>query len=239
VDSGQGIGNREQGTVVRAMAALVISACVIGLAGCAKFPAGGVKPTGKQLVITMTVAGQINPNYYYFVAIDNENDPTSGPLPVIGTPWGNGWGTGALTSFVRYDRLQPQAGYGVYAVKPRTSLLGSTYVGPPINVIPVNPGSNTLRFTIDFSQIETATIRADQISQLNINFITTDVVPLDPNYPGPKLWDALGPAGSDYITISTQTNRKYQNSDTQLELAGDVPNPDLDIIDWSVEVQGF
>jgi hypothetical protein len=207
-------------------------------AGCAKFPENTVPITGKRVIVTMTVAGQINPNYHYYVAFDTSGTPSPGPLPVVGPPWGNGWGTGNITNYVVYDQLQPQGGYAVFQITPNTNLLGSVYIGPPISSVLPPTGSNKLQFTIDTSQLATLALPASQIDLVNINFITTDVIPLSPDYPGPKYYDGLGERGNSFITISFKTSQRYTNSQTSIERTGDCPIPDLDITDWSVEIQG-
>jgi hypothetical protein len=207
------------------------------LAGCASTPNNATPNTGVRIIVTMSVAGDIDPNYHYFVAIDTSGQSSPGPLPVVGPPWGNGWGTGNITNYIIFDAAQPQGGYGVYQMVPGTNLLGTVYVGPPINITTPPSGSNRLQFTIDLGQLATPTTPITSISQVNINFITTDIIPLDPNYSGPKYFDALGPTGNDFITISLNTSQIYSNSQTNIESAGDVAIPNLDIVDWSVEVQ--
>ncbi len=51
----------------------------------------------KELIFDITVAENYSNNCYYFVAIDADGDPLTGPLPVVSGPyWGNGWGTGSF-----------------------------------------------------------------------------------------------------------------------------------------------
>jgi hypothetical protein len=219
--------------------ALIAALISLLVSGCARYPTSPSHITGKRLVITLTVAGEINPNYFYFVAFDISGQPTPGPLPVIGAPWGNGWGTGAISSYVVYNQLQPQGGYGLYQIPPGTNLLGKVYLGPPLSSVTPPAGSNKLQFTIDLGQLATDTIPVDSIDTININFITTDILPLSPDYSGPKYYDGLGSTGTSYITISAKTNQRYSNSQNDIEPEGDCPIPDLDIIDWSVEVQGY
>lgn len=224
--------------------------------GCAKSPPSA-STTGPQLIVTMTVAGTINPQFYYFVLFNNANDPTgaNGPIPVISAPWGNGFATGrtanaGLTHFVRYDPTQPQGGFGVYSVIPGSNLRQFQYLGPPVQESVTN---NTLQFRIPLSQLATTAVPAGSINSIQINFLTTNTIPIDPNYTGTKYFDALGDStqiGSinDYITISTTKNGIYQNSDKNLEPSDDVAEagngvfrtvnePDLDIVNWSVEVR--
>lgn len=217
--------------------AAIAAMLVIIAAGCARTPDGSTPVTGNRLIITMTVAGEIDPNYNYYVAFDTSGTPSPGPLPVVGPPWGNGWGTGSITHYVVFNATQPQGGYGVYSITPGTNLLGSTYLGPPISTIIPPQGANKLQFTIDLGQLATTTLPAEDIDVVNINFIATDIVPLDPNFPGPKFYDALGQTGSDFISISVRTSQLYNNTQANIEPQGDVPLPNLDIVDWSVEVQ--
>jgi len=216
------------------------------LTGCAKFPATP-GTSDKQLVITLRVRGKINPidsadpsvRRYYFIAIDNDNNPNTGPWAAVFPPYGgNGWVTSAnatesvgLTSFVRYDADNPNA--YIYGVLPGSYFLNTTSPQPPIKYELLDGGS-TLRVYIDFSQIATSTIPADKIEQLDINFITTNyVVPSDFPILG-REWDALGPSGQNYVTIDTRNQRLYfgDNADGPV-----VSDPDLDITYWSIEVQ--
>ncbi len=225
--------------------------------GCAKSPGGQTSATGAQLIISMTVAGRIRSDYSYFVLFNNANDASgaNGPIPVVTTPWGNGFATGrtadgGLTHFVRFDPSQPQGGYGVYAIVPGSSLRTFQYLGAPLQV---TTGSNTLSFRIPLSQLATLAAPAGGAQNLQINFLATNTVPQDPNYGGTKFFDALGdarqPGGvNNYITISTAQSAIYQNSDKALEPTGDVTEagngvfrpvnePDLDITDFRVEVR--
>lgn len=222
--------------------------------GCAKAP-NSVATNQSQLIVTLTVAGQINPNYYYFVLFNNTSNPSSsvGPIPVINTPWGNGFATGEFTSFMRYNQSQPNAGYEMFSITPGTNLLSFQYLGAPSQYTAVSSGGNTLRFQIPLSQLATSRISADQINSLQVNFITTDYIPVDPNASITKNFDALGDARANVInspiTISTQQSRVYHNSDfPPAEPSGDVTTtgngtfanvnmPDLDIVDWTIEVR--
>jgi len=211
--------------------------CLIALAGCARFPENPVQTATRRLIVTMTVAGKINPNYYYFMAIDNSSDITSGPLPVVFPPWGNGWGIGSISHFVRYDRFQP-GGYGVYRIVPDTQLLAADYLGRPFEYTPPQ-GSNTLSFTLDLNTLSTAAIPADKLEAIKVNFITTNIVPLDPQYDGTgRFYDALGRIGNSFVVIDLRQNRIYTNSQSiEPEQTGDCPDADLDIADWTMEVR--
>ena len=217
------------------------------LVGCAKFPSTPAT-TGRQLVLTMTVRGRISPTdtedpsirRYYYIAIDNDNDQYTGPWAVVYPPFGgNGWVTSkdaahsiGMTSFIEYDVANP-TGY-IYGVQPGSFFLNTTSPEVPIRVELLDGGA-TLRFTIDLSQVATTLIPADQIRQLDINFITTDALAVDPNnhYTG-RQWDALGPSGQNYVTIDTTSDRTYYGGEEDTQTT---PDPDLDIVYWSAQVQ--
>lgn len=240
----------------RALLAALIgcSALVLTLSGCAKFPEGGVR-TGKQLVLTMRVRGTINPidptdpsiRRHYFIAIDNDGDPNTGPWAAIFPPYGgNGWVTSqnadqsiGVTSYIRYDATNPEA--YLYGILPGSFFLNVTPPQPPIRA-ELLEGGRTLRVVVDFGQIATAQpgdppgtgIPADQIQQLDINFITTNSLPLTGEYVPGRIWDALGPSGKNYMTIDTTADNFKSDDNAD---GPPVTDPDLDIVFCSAEVQ--
>lgn len=228
---------------------ILIAAVLITVtfAGCARFP-DTAPTTGKQLVLTIRVRGRITPvdtadpsiRHYYFIAIDNDGDQNTGPWAVAGPPFGgNGWLTSrdaehsiGATSFIQYDSANPD-GY-VYSILPGSNFLNTSSPQLPIRTELLDGGS-TLRFTIDFSQIATTAIPADQIRQLDINFMTTNELAVNPNglYER-REWDSLGPSGQDYVTIDTTLDRTYYDDNLESHLVAD---SDIAIISWSAQVQ--
>jgi hypothetical protein len=188
----------------------------------------------------MTVAGIVSPDDFYFMALDFSGDPSKGPLPVVGPPWGNGWGSGSVTHYVRIHGNQAE----VYRIRPGTNLLESDFLGRPFDYQPpVNNGS--FGVTLD---MDTLVPTSSSVTSVNVNYITTDQVVVDPRFTGPKLVDAFGDDGSHYITIPTRTSRVFSNEDfaSRIEGPGDVllvPDrvhanaPNLDIVDWRMEVR--
>ncbi|MCE5315653.1 MAG: hypothetical protein ABFD49_04060 [Armatimonadota bacterium] len=222
-------------------------AIIFTLSGCSKFPSTPAT-TGRQLVITLTVRGEVdvdsltNLGYsrHYFIAIDNDGDPNTGPLAALYPPYGGtGWVTSedaensvGLTSFLEYDSENPE-GY-IYGVEPGSYFLNLTSPDPPITSEILNDG-RSIRFTIDFSQIATDNIPADSIDELDINFIATNALPTGGSeYITGREIDGLGSAGQDYITISTATDTTYTDDDTDSSIISD---PDLDIVSWQIEVE--
>jgi hypothetical protein len=226
---------------IKKLALVSITALLLAVltAGCARFPTGLVPLSGKRIIVTMTVAGEIDPSYYYYVAFDTSGTSTPGPVPIVGKPWGNGWGTGKITHYVIFNQFQPQGGYTLYSFSPTDQYLESPkYIGAPVTFVRPPDGANKLQFSIDLNQLATDSMPADQIDLVNINFITTNILPVD-SYAdiSNKYYDGLGSVGSSFISISVKTSQTYTNSQTSIEGSGDVRIPNLDIVDWTVEVQ--
>jgi hypothetical protein len=216
------------------------------LCGCAKYPSTTVS-SGKQVVITLRVAGRISPTdpedpsikRYYFIAIDNDNDQNTGPWAVVAPPYGGtGWVTSAdaahsigLTSYFVLDPDDPSG--SVYGVLPGSYFLNTTAPRPPIRYELIDSGA-TMRITIDLSQLATSAIPVANINQLNINLITTNQLAVNPSYTYPgREWDSLGAGGQEYINVDTTQTRIWSADDDQ----GEVNDPDLDITHWTIEVQ--
>ncbi len=234
----------------RRLTALIWCAAVLTtLSGCARFPSTP-PTTGKEIVLTLRVQGRISPidqldpslNRHYFIAIDNDNDVNTGPWAVAFPPYGgNGWVTSrdatrsiGVTHFIEYDAANP-SGY-LYGFVPNSNFLLTTAPQPPVRY-EILDGGSTLRFTIDISQLATASVPVDQIRYLDINFITTNQLAVNPNelYPN-RQFDGLGPTGQDYVTVDTTLDRLYSGTD---EDASPVTDPDMDITYWSIQVQTF
>lgn len=230
------------------IAQLVLIVALSTLSGCARFPSTPPQ-TGKQLVVTLQVRGSVTPvgpdnrPHYYFIAIDNDGDPNTGPWAVAFPPYGgNGWVTSkdavtskGVTSFLEYDSANP-GGY-IYRMVPGSFLLQYDNPQVPIRYELLDNGS-TIRFVIDFAQIAINQAQRDDptlIEQLDINFITTNELAIDPNqlYPT-RQFDGLGPSGQDYVNIDTRTDRLYSDDDSD---AHGITDSDLDIVYWSVQVQ--
>jgi hypothetical protein len=195
-----------------------------------------------QLIVQVTVRGQVNPSRFYFVAFNATDDTntTQGPQPVVSCPWGNGWGAGAITHYVQVGGPNQPGFYGLYRFpqtgNPSTDLLTPTYLGRPVSSDPFQ-GTSTFRFTLDLDQILTAA--GVPATTLNVNIISTDRVPLNTQDCSQKLVDALGSgAGNSFATIPVTQNRIFRNQEAiQPEGAGDESDPDLDITDWQIEVR--
>ena len=241
-------------------------------AGCAKSPGGGsTSPvSGPQLIVTMTVAGNINPSYYYYVLFNVNNTPgpnnssVTGPVPVVAAPYGNGYAAGAFTNYVEYNSGQPGGtNFNYYAVDP--TLFNSQVLGQS-RLIQAQASGNTLTFQLPLAYLATSSVTAAQINSLQVNFITTNVVPPNgQNISVPKYFDALYPpqqSGNSYVNLiirdsgGTLLANMFNNSTSGVnEAAGDVAQyvngvpvvvsgttadgvntNDLDITSWSIQL---
>ncbi len=243
--------------------------------GCAQLPPGSTALSGKRLIVTLTYSGFINPNYHYFFILNNAGDQNSpGPVAVVLPPYGNGFATGSgaqgggLTDFVRFDNFQPgNNGYSIYHVVGDPNR--STFVNEGSPVATTRPDINDprsgkqLQFQIDLSQLATDSngkpLPSDQavaIAQgtrfLQMNIISTDLVPTDLATPVNKQVDSLGDTRtstgqSSFVVLDVSQNRVYRNSDFVGQFAfepsdndifgSSTPDPSLDLVDWSVEIR--
>ncbi|HLK13632.1 MAG TPA: hypothetical protein VKT78_02405 [Fimbriimonadaceae bacterium] len=225
------------------MAALV--ALLVG--GCAKFPTSSTGATTKRITFTMTIAGGLNPNYVYIVALNPSvevNPTTTGPVPVVAAPWGNGFVAGGCTYFVQWIPSQ-SPDYGIFKFTDST-LNNFVQTGVPVTYVDPQSGGHVLNFTIDLSQIADSADTANQYQSLQVNFLTMDRTPRGSSG-GSKNWDAIGDGNNpgqinDYLTIPLRTDGTYNNAFySGIEPTGDVVSdgdPALDITDFSVQVQG-
>ena len=211
--------------------------------GCAKSPSSGsTSPvSGPQLIVTMTVAGNINPNYYYYILFNVNNTPgpgntsATGPVPVVTSAEfvGNGFAAGAFTNYVEYNSGQPGGtNFNYYAPIANTNLLQSVTLGQSRLIQPLVQG-NTLTFQLPLAYLATSTVTADQINSLQVNFIATNVVPVTgQEITTAKYFDCLYPpqqAGSSYVTLpirdvnGTLLTRFFSNTNDGVnEGSGDV-----------------
>jgi len=231
---------------------------------CARSPtsSGGDGTTRKFLIVNMTVRGQIQPQdaatpYYYFCVI-NRTDTISepGPVPVVDRPWGNGFAAPApnagpdnqgFIGFVRYDR----SGYRCFRVTGNATQGSFTDLGQPDGATAPQTGEKALSFRFDLNRLKLTPEEVEK-RYVQINLIATNNLPIGAE-DAAKVWDAFGDGRGDAgtgslnapITLDATQNIFRRNSDTNLEPANDVrdhlgpivDDPNLDIVDWSVEIR--
>jgi hypothetical protein len=203
--------------------------------------------------------------YFFMINTEpfNTGVPINEPIPIVAPPWGNGIAEGRYNYFVVWSSDFPND-YRLYRVDP-DNLQNYQFIGRPVaSTLPniddtaVGESTRTIRFEILLSQIlPTAALPDQVIDTIRFNYITTDkwgvLSPQDS-----KRWDALGNSNIGDINkaiildirqdkIVNNTNRNPDPSSPEPE--GDVtlsgPNgqmenitvPDLDIVDWQVEVR--
>jgi len=214
------------------------------LSACARFPETG-QVTTRRLVVQFRVAGQIRPDYHYFILIDNDADfvGVTGPVPPVAPPWGgNGFATGSFQRFVEVNGALPFGGFVMYQVLDPDRRQVFQPLGAPLEAT-ISPDRKSLRVVVDFGSLALDGQDPADIRVLQVNIIATDRTPKDPSDTSLKMWDALGDSRqfpNTYLTLMTDTDRILRNSDTNMEPSGDVVNgndPDLDIVDWQIEVR--
>lgn len=213
---------------------------VLLLPGCARTPeAASVPQARRRLTVTFTVAGRINPSYYYFVGLDTLGDPAEGPRPVVSSPWGNGWGTGRITHYVQYHG----GVFQVYRFREGTNLLVADAIGMPFEAVPPTPpAENRLQVTLDID----ATL-GTEVSLVNLNVITTPEILIESQFQGTKLYDGLGQSGNHFVSLPLNLSRLFTGlpSPEDPEQAGDLPaqptpgvnRDDIDLTNVTVEVR--
>lgn len=199
----------------------LLAALLLLPAGCAKSPSTGSSSpaSGPQLIVSMTVAGNINPNFYYYILFNVNNtvgaDKTStGPIPVVSDAdfTGNGFAAGSFSNYVEYSGNQGNGTNFNYYLNYPVVVQQST--NPPSTIIQqqsqsLGPGQivgalvssdrHTLTFQLPLASLATSNykqlasdITVDNINTLQINFVTTNFLPI----PGaelstPKYFDSL------------------------------------------------
>lgn len=216
-------------------------ALVAVLTGCAKFPETGTGATATRLVFTLQFDREISRNYVYVVAINPstaDNPTVQGPIPVIAPPWGNGFVAGNATHFVGFNFLVPGQ-FNIYRFRD-AALNNYEFVGVPVATEDVLPGANRLRFEINLAQIAQSQAEAESFRSLQVNLLSMDRVPQSGTG---KVWDALGDGRlpsqiNSPVVVSLRTSRIYTNASFfDLEPRSDCADPDLDLVDFTIEVR--
>jgi hypothetical protein len=199
-------------------------------------------------------------NYVYIFAIrvltTDETPNTGAPQPVVGENNPNGFVAGSPTHFVQFDPARnPTRPFTLYRFNPGPS------PGDPTN--PINLASwvettssrgpiidqfdestpNELRFDVFVNQLVNSDAEANTVRRLQVNLLTMNRL-ANQGSTRDRSWDALGDQRlpseiSTFVTVDLRTNQIVDNRQN-IEPTGDVVNlsdPDLDISDFSIEVQ--
>ncbi len=211
------------------------------LAGCARFPstttASDTPPV--TLVSDITVRGAINGNYYYFLALNNDTDPTHGPVPVKTVQaLGNYWGV--IAGYGPNDPVVQPSYYVEYFNGNFEQYLNGQPIGPPY-AGRVSTDGKSLHVEIDARAITATGVLPGFVE---LNWITTDTITPRPESVGlQKNYDGFGPTGDQFLSyVPLSTNNTWQSGVNGVidELPNDDNNatiPDIDMTAWRVEVR--
>ncbi len=214
-------------------------------AGCAKSPSsGGSSPvSGPQVLIRLTIGTQsattINTNYYYYILFNVNDTPGPGntgllgPVPVVTNAdfVGNGFAAGAFSHYVEFHLPQPGSNNG-FDYYPVDADLVTPLSPLPGQLIGATSDGKTLTFQIPLAYLATSGVSADDINHLEINFVTTNFIPVAGTEPTTaKYIDSLSEPGSTAYTyfdliVRDSSNNLMPNiytSDTSGSLVGIAP----------------
>lgn len=209
--------------------------------GCAQFPKNFSDLRETKIKFSFTVEGKINRDYIYIVAICASKEVNSlqenGPLPIVEYPSSNGFVGGKCTHYVewKYTNTPP---FELYKFIDHT-LKTKRFIGSPDVFDPIEPGSKKISFELTTDQLaQGSTITAEEIKSLKVNFLTMNRLYLNEN--DDKIGDSLGgtdPTQSAWINVPLNANMVYDNAFYGYKKpSGNIPDPNLKITDFSVEV---
>src|SRR5437868_380285 len=156
---------------MRSWCAIVLA---ILMAGCAKLPVGGGIPTTKRVTFSFTMQNAINQSFVYIIALRPSavaNPPDQGPVPVVAPPWGNGFVSGNVTYFVKWDFTQPPQSQCEIFQFADANLINYFAIGVPISFSQSTDGK-TLTFQLDLAQIAPDIATAEGYQSIQTNFLT-------------------------------------------------------------------
>lgn len=222
-------------------------------AGCAKSPSGA--PTTPQannrLAVTLRLKEPVNPQYLYSFAFDDDDEPTDGPVALVGSNTApNGAVGGSFTVLVQYRS-------GRFTAFRRGGSSGSEtlQVAPNAFVVAPTVSVDRLSFTLnldatlpDGSRLFRSPQTAGIPDSLDFNFITTDRPRIDPNDLRPSTFDALGRlTGGRFFELDIRTPRNETNASLRinepindvvnLDTTGRVDSDQLDIADFAIRIE--
>ncbi len=208
------------------------------LVGCAKFPEQPPVPISRdRMVVTLTYAAAVRPDFFYYIAIDSDGDPRTGPLPALTRPWGNGWGVpydatlgSRIDLYIEVFRQSAQ----VFRIQIFQPPFTTQPLGPPLDIS--FPQPNQIRVTLDLRQLFPP---PDPLPErVELNFISVSELKTIPYDNTPRTgFDALGPTGNDFISIPLTSTQTFRNGQGWVaETSGDAQIDALDLTDWEVRI---
>jgi hypothetical protein len=208
------------------------------LVGCAKFPEQPPTPISRdRIVVTLTYAAAVRPDFFYYIAIDSDGDPRTGPLPALTRPWGNGWGIpfdetlgSRIDLFVEVSHQSAQ----VFRIQVFQPPFTTQPLGPPLDFSFLQP--NQTHIILDLRQLFPPPDLLPE--RLEMNFISVSELKTNPYDNTPRTgFDALGPTGNDFISIPLTSTQTFRNGQGWVaETSGDAQIDALDLTDWEVRI---
>jgi hypothetical protein len=180
--------------------------CAPFFSGCARYPTGVLSSAPALLITSVQVAGNINPSYYYFIALQASQNSAGvqdsnyldanlalGPFAVFQVDpntgsWGNGWGTGKITDYVEYHNGQAEqysVNCAVLANCPAAVAAGGFPVGPPFSVSVPSPGLLVVSIALDTLGLNGAVINGPPTTTTTTGVGSVNPTPTSPTYPTP------------------------------------------------------
>ncbi len=224
---------------------LLLSGCslivLVLLGGCARYPSDGSTPDIPPITLrsTITVAGGINPAYYYFLAIDTDNDDGDGPVPVVSGPeQGTGWGT--ISGLGPNDPVAVPPFFVVYNGGSFQQYRDNQPIGRPYRA---ELSADRRSLTVEIDARELVPAGTTLPARLQLNWITMKDLTIPPQDIGrPKEYDGFGPTGTDYLyAVPLNQNWSRASGDlygTPQEQRNDTTaTADIDLIGWSAEIR--
>ena len=200
---------------------LLSLAAILLLGGCANDPRGTGPTTNSanRLEVNLTTVGQINPNFYYAVAFDDQTGDGVGPVAILGnTAVLNGIVGGNFRLAVVYHLNQFQVFYRTNPTDPATErqVLDSPFFVQP------RATATGIQFTLDldarlgngnfFLPRNAANLAPDR---LDLNFVTASTILRAAQDNRIKPIDSFGPATASTPIINFQiaATRRTDNRD--------------------------
>ena len=200
---------------------LLALAATLLIGGCANDPrgAGPTTNSANRLEVNLTTVGQINPNFYYAVAFDDQTGDGVGPVAILGnTSVLNGIVGGNFRFAVVYHLNQFQVYYRANPTDPATErqVLDSPFFVQP------RATTNGIQFTLDLDAVlsngnfflprNSANLAPDR---LDLNFVTASTILRTAQDNRIKPIDSFGPAtaSTPIIDFQTAATRRTDNPD--------------------------
>jgi hypothetical protein len=199
--------------------------------------------------------------YIYNVAIratdDVSPEPQRAPIPVVAANNPNGRMDGSPTHFVELNTQDPLSSepYLLFRFATQQEIPNPNEPDNPINLAVFSPSTRgrilnfirpsdsprIVQFELFVNLLAQSDEAARQLQKLQVNFLTMNR--LANQGAGTRFIDSLGDNRTaqgltQYIEVDLRRNSFYSNQTTgELEPTGDTPDPSLDIVNWSIEVQ--